>query len=496
VRKPPATWKPETLRALGCAVLAFLALQSTPALGAVAMGTRTIIWPWVFSEQGAGGKPLSADERMKSGIAVGNLDHYDELGATWNIVDVWQDVDGPDGFRRLDRVMEEHGRRRIQVALRLLERPEVYEEIRRGTGSSPANLSGYRSWIASIGARYGDRVRYYMISNEADHDIGYNLPVYRPVPHITLDEYGVLLKAAFETLQATDRRLQVADHGASSYSLTLAVMDDLALGGSPGEALAFWRAMQSRGPGEGERTLAGLVALLAAPESRRRIEFVRRGTAELAPYRTVFQLHHYYGAGTAPAVVQWVRDQLPDGHAGQPLVAAEVGYLVPSKRGLTWDGRPTNVADMSRYDERDHGQSIGRTFAALAGTGIVDMLYWDMRFHVPVATAASLFVPSTRPTEFSDTFPPRVFRFMSGELAAATAVAPGTGLRDQGFAEYRFGGPADFSVVWRPDRQAARLPPNVLERIERIADVAGRPAGAPDRVDWSGGDAIVVYWKH
>lgn len=465
------------------------------AHAAISFGARTQIWPFLFADAVSDGPAPSADEKTKSEVAVGNLDRYAELGATWNIVDVWQDVDGPDGFRRLERVVAEHERRGIRVALRILERPEIYDDIRGGGTSAARALGEYGQWMRQIARKFGTRVRYYMISNEADHDIGFNRTSYRRFRPVTVEEYRELLRTAYETIKAVDARLKVADDGASSWSLCLAVMDDLTFSGSPGDALAFWRAMAYESPDKGERTVIGLARMLSSADSRHRIEFVRRSTAELTPYRDVYQLHHYFGPDVLPDILGWIRSQLGQAGAEQPILAAEVGYTTPAKMGTAWDGRPMNVADIARYSETDHGTSIAKVVATLGGSGVQDILYWQMRFHVFHSPDVPLFPASGSRDGFQPGYPARVFKFVAGELSGASAVASTTELRDGNLVEYRFRREADFSTLWAPGGTTATFPPSLRSRIARMSDVVGTPVN-PDQWDGRVGAApIFVYWQ-
>lgn len=480
-------------RGVGALCLLTLAMG---ARGEIAFGARTQIWPFLFADQAGGSPGQTTDQRVKYEVATGNLDRYRELGATWNIVDVWQDVDGPDGFRRLDRVFNEHERRGIEVALRLLERQKIYDEIRSGGEAAANALREYRQWIQQIARRYGTRVRYYMISNETDHDIGYNSPAYRAFRRISVDEYRELLRTAYESIHAVDARLKVADHGVSSYSLALAVMADLATAGRPGDALAFWRSMAYEVPDDGERTLPRLLGRLANAESRRRIEFARRSTAELTTYRDVYQLHHYYGPVPLPAVLEWIRGQLARTDASQPIVAAEVGYLIPAKKGTSWDGRPVSIADMSRYSAVSHGTSIAQTIATLAGHGINDILYWQIRFHTAHhGPAASLFPAAQSRDDFRWIYPAEVFRFVAREMTGASPMAPTPGLREGDLVEYRFQRNDDFSLLWTTDGKAITIPPALRTRIDRMVDAAGRPVGPASANGDIGTAPVFVYWQ-
>lgn len=462
-------------RLLAGLVLAFSLLAAPPEAGAeIAFGARTQIWPFLFT-----GKPLTtSDEKTKLAVTLGNLDQYHELGVTWNIVDVWQEVDGPDGFQRLDRVVAEHERRGIQVAFRLLERPEIYDQISRGGAERNEALRQYGEWTRDIARRFGPRARYYMISNEADHDIGYNRPVYRAFRRISVNEYHEILRAAFEAIHSIDERLKVTDHGLTSYSLGLAVMADMVLDGHPGDALQFWRSMEYESPGEAERTLPRLLGMLTSSESRRRIDFARRSTSELADVRDAFQLHHYYGPDVVPQILGWIRGRLATGGHMQPILAAEVGYSIPAKRGKSWDGRAVNIADQSRYSASNHGTSIAKTIVTLAGNDVSDILYWQLRFHDPYhGPAASLFPDSAKRDEFRATHAVAVFKYLVDELSGLTPIASATSAASPDtLPEYAFqreGRPV-LTVLWAKSQGKLMAPAALRAQATAVSDLAGR----------------------
>jgi hypothetical protein len=476
-------------RLLGLILLA--ALQ--PAEAALSFGIRTQIWPFLFKEAVDPAARYTTDEAMKLEVALGNLDRYATLGASWNIVDLWQEVDGPDGFRRMDRVVAEHERRGIAVALRLLETPELYDGIAAGGGTSREALERYRGWVKRVARRYGSRARYYMVSNEVDHDIGYNRPSYRPFRRVTAEEYGAVLRAAHAAVKAAGPRLVVADHGPSSWSLALVVMADLVLAGRPGDALGFWRSMDYDTPGDGERTLPRLLAMLANSDSRRRIEFTTRVTADLGPWRDVYQLHHYYGPATLPAVIDWVRARTAANP--RPLVAAELGFLVPAKPGKSWDGRTVNVADMARYSEDGHAASLAKMVATLGGLGVEDILYWQLRFHVAHSPAASLYRPTATRDDFRSTRAVAVFRALTSRLTGAESVPAPAVSGAAGLVEYRFRRDGEVSLVWSADGAPRALPAAARAGIARVTGADGGALKADTRGAVVGAEPVFVDWR-
>lgn len=474
-------------------VAALWMLAASPAaIADIAFGVRTQLWPTMFT----GAENGVAGDRIRHEVALGNLDRYGEIAAKWNIVDAWQEADQPaDGFERLERVFAEHERRGIGIALRLLESPVIYDRMRHGSRSTASALRSYESWITAIAERFGARVRLVMISNEADHDVGWNQPVYRPSGPVAFEEYAAVLDVAYRAVKRARPGLVVADHGASSYSLCITVMSDLARAGRLDDALSFWRDMEYRAPDEAQRTVPGLLRMLASRESRRRVEFVRRSATELGSSRDVVQLHHYFGAAVLPEVLDWIRNRAKRDGASQPIIAAEVGYRIPEMVGKAWDGRPANVADMARYSEVDHGDAIARSFATLAGHGVRDILYWHMRAHHPRGSEAALYPPAEARNEFRPAYPARVAGFIFRELQLAQGAGKTPALAVTGLMEYRFARPAgDVSVIW--SSAAAEIPAALRGAIVRVTDAEGVVLPEPEWLSTpAGGGPRVVFWR-
>lgn len=470
---------------VAAALLGGLLALPAAATAGVGFGARTQIWPFLFGTEGS----LTADEAVKLDVAMGNLDRYRELGATWNIVDVWQEADGPDGYRRLDHVIAQHEARGIQVALRLLETPEIYDAIAAGGRTADAALDAYREWVGGLARHVGAKARYYLISNEVDHDIGYNRPSYRAFRHVRPEEYRSLLHAAYDTIHAVDPRLVVADQGTSSWSVALAVMGDMVASGDLTGALAFWRAMDYHSPGDAQRTVPRLLAMLAGADSRRRMGFARAATGGMRSSRDVFQFHHYHGPAVLPATLRWIREQ----GVTEPIVATEVGFLIPTRKGKSWDGREINVADMARYVPGAHAASVAAVLATLAGSGVRDILYWQLRFHVDRDPAASLFPPASGRNDFSAGPPARAFAFAARMLGEAVP-APAPSRVPEGVTEFRFQGASLFSVIWSASGSFT-LDAGLRGRVTGVADVAGTAIAPGDWDGQVGPSPLYVTWR-
>lgn len=459
---------------------------------AISFGARTQIWPFMFVTNAGISHGAGYSDRVKYDVAIGNLDQYQKLGATWNIVDVWQDLDGPDTFARLTRVIDEHERRGISVSLRLLEKPELYDSLRNGDAEAAKTLSDYSAWVKSVAEKFGGRIRYYMISNEVDHDIGFNRVMYKKSRPIGFDEYVQVIKAGYRTIKSVDETLKVADHGVSSYSLCLAVISDMAMSGRINDALRFWRAMEYGSSKEGERSSVQLFKMLGRDNSRHRIEMARRTVAELASYSDVFQLHHYFGASVVPALLKWVREQMAEHGVVRPVVAAEVGYKTPMRDGKSWDGRPMNVADMEAYSEKDHGNAVAKTIASLAGLGVEDILYWQIRFHNSRSPTASLYPATESKLDFREVYPASVYKYVVHELSGAESVS--SVVQDADFIEYRFGRDDELSVVWT-EGESVQLPSNIRQYVLSATDATGTNVDMASNGWRLGTSPLFINWR-
>lgn len=475
-------------------MFSLFAVTAVSASAAITFGARTQIWPFMFVN-GAGEKyGAGYSDQIKSNVAMGNLDQYAELGAVWNIVDVWQEVDGVDGYRRLEQVVRAHERRGIAVALRLLERPELYEDLRGGGAVAERALREYGEWVKGIAAKFGKRIRYYMISNEVDHDIGFNRVMYKKFRAIEFDEYLRVLRAGYEAVKSVNPSLKVADHGVSSYSLCLAVMSDMAMSGDVDGALRFWQAMDYGSDEEGERTSTRLLKMLVRGGSRHRIKMARRTAVESQHYTDVFQLHHYFGPKVVPEILRWLRERMADGGDVRPIIAAEVGYRMPMKKGKSWDGRPMNVADLDAYSEANHGNSISKTIATLAGNGVEDILYWQIRFHNERSPTACLYPAVETRGAFRSSYPAEVFRNLVRNLSGAVFIGQEGIEGNAAYQEYRFHKDGDFSLIWS-EGDAVELPVARRDRVEAALGVDGSDKDLAAGGWRVGAAPVLVRWR-
>ena len=475
------------------ATLLFAFLVNAPSASAqMSFGARTQIWYFMWKDGGALQSSSDTAERMKSRVSELNLDKYAELGATWNIVDVWQQIDGPDGFRRLARVIEEHERRGIQVALRLLEDPEIYAQLSKSNDSATI-LSEYEKWVSAVAKRFGKRVRYYLVSNEVDHDVGYNVPIYKKSYVVRYDDYEKVLAAAYRAIKAVDKGLLVLDHGTSSYSLCLAVASAYAETGRVDQAIAFLRGMRNGGT-SGWADSAKAVYALRRPENARRIEFAKATMRRAGRYSDVLQFHHYFGPDVLPQVIQWIRGEMVASGGERPIVTTELGYRILSKKGQAWNGRAANIADVGQYSETEHAADIVKNITILGAMGARDVLYWQIRFHNNRSPTMTLYASTEKAESFAPFKAAKAWAFAARQFSDAQEIMRVNHPDNNSLVEYRAAGSKKFSVLWAANGSMP-LPKDWSPRIKRVLDIEGRDITSNIREGWTIGEApLHVEW--
>ncbi|MEV4122265.1 hypothetical protein [Micromonospora sp. NPDC049645] len=199
----------------------------------------------------------------------------------------------------------------------------------------PRDLAAYQRFVRSVVQRYGPYgVREYAIENEV------NAPSYWAG---SPEDYGRLVRAAAETIRATDPTARVVDSGISSVAYGMGIADRLLRAGRVPEALAAYQAYFQRRVGTRGQQIpavtgeAQLRRALGTETNSRSLSFLAV-TEALLTDRTVDvrQVHFYeHFSGVAP-LLDYLRATTPP---GMPIQAWEVGQF--------WrdgDGDPTSRA--------------------------------------------------------------------------------------------------------------------------------------------------------
>ena len=392
-------------RLIGFSIITFLCIVSftvgaSAETGGVWFGAQTQIWPWMWR----GGLPLKAVKGLDISqiyrwrFYVANLDHYSHSHFRWNLVILRQGKDGTDNWSRARAIVEEQRRRGIETVFRLLEDPEIYLVDNTNRKRIEELLGKYQRWVRSLATVFRGKVKYYVISNEIDHNYGANLLHHK---HIIADyrRYRALLHTAYRAIKQEDPSAEVIDHGVSAYSLGLAVADDLWTRKGVREALAFWKRFNFGHIGN--VGLVPFMRMMTKKDSKRRIEIAKHTFSQQCEC-DYHQFHWYFNPDVLDAVLQWIDVR---GRAGgaRPLFVTELGYRMPTRPGKGWDGRDMNVADYSRYSQMEHAESVVKAVALLVGHGVRNIEYWQLRMHHNRDTSAQLYLPTKNIDEFIPT---------------------------------------------------------------------------------------------
>lgn len=229
-------------------------------------------------------------------------------------------------------------------------------ESQRTTPSAvPDDMSAYQDFVRALVQRYSARgVHWYSIENEID------------TLNFWADDvagYARLAKRTAETVRATDPAARLIDPGLSSTAYGVVLADELLAAGEQERAVATYRAYYGRRLAGGESRFpavtdpAGLRRVLAGDMGRRALAAAETVTAlDRAGVFDVYQLHYYEPLGSLPAVLSWIRRQVPD---RMPVEAWEAG--------VAWPG--------GSYDEDGHADETAKVTAALFAAGVRRVVY-------------------------------------------------------------------------------------------------------------------------
>lgn len=187
----------------------------------------------------------------------------------------------------------------------------------------PSDLAAYQRFVGAVVTRYAPYgVTEYAIENEV------NAPSYWAG---SPEDYVRLVKAAAETIRATDPKALVVDSGISSVAYGMGVADRLLQAGRVPDAVAAYRAYFQRRVGTRGQQIpavtgeAALRKALGTDTNTRSLRFLA-ATETLLADRTVDvrQLHFYEHFDGVPPLLDYLRDRTP---AGMPIQAWEVGQF-------------------------------------------------------------------------------------------------------------------------------------------------------------------------
>lgn len=448
---------------IGCALV--LGAQEARGEG-IQLGVMTEMPPYVY-QNGPSAQQVSPQRKEDRNFYIENLAISARIGGRWDVVIAWQGIDGPDGYARLRRVVEEHRRRGLRVVVRLIENESVYSDI--GSTRSGANIhSGYMAWVSGLASALAGKVDIYLVGNEPEVNLANNYGWVTKNPkelYVDYADYRVLLLTAVRAIREADPAAQIANGGFSDKTLALAYAYDLYRKQGMAAAQEAWRKWKEIG-GDAVEGRVGLWRLLTANETERRVAFLNHAIEDPAG-SDLFQVHYYGGWRAVPELMAWLQQRMASAGQVRPVVACEVGFRIPVTRETDEGGRAYWAPDLSRYAKSEHASEMVKSFVLFAGADVKYLLYWNMRLRKPRGMVAPLLGWSDRDTDTG--MVPETYRHMAAMLNDEN---PGLGRieRRPGLWERRFLGARDVSVVWAEQPMRITLP----GIVKGIYDMRGR----------------------
>lgn len=468
-----------------------LATMVAPVSGQqVNLGIRAPIMPFMWQD----GKSIDAAgvdsaDRKRWIFLQENLKQMAAWGGQWNIVYAYQWLDRDRSFARLRRVVEEHEKHGVEVVLRVFEDPRTYGRLLDRESAEFGYDETYYRWIESLARVFRGKIKYYLIGNEVEIDLAKTYSAAPEMPkHLVLDydQYAKLLGTAVKAIKSADPEAQVANAGFSDKSIALAVANDLLESHGITAAQAFWESWKERGGIRAEGKIA-LYRDLHSDDAQRKIEFVRRAIREPAG-SDLFQLHYYGNWRATQPVIDWIRKEMRATDSLRPIIAAEVGYGVSSKKQKRADGKMREIVDFSGYSADEHASNTVKVFATLLGNDVVNALYWSMRDDKDFGSIVRLFASTDDPRDFKSAPVNRAFRMM-GQTLGGLHPDQGRLSKRPGLWEFRFTGRTDVSLVWSEGQDLSALVAGARE----VRDMEGRVLAMSGLVKSFTGP-IYVFW--
>lgn len=455
-------------RLLVIALISFVTVYPVDKVVATEFGLETQIWPhmWEHGLDEKNFEELNSHKKLQWETSEENLKVYKNLGVTWNVVVIRHSLKKTVDFKRLHRVIDEHKDAGVSVVFRLVEDPKVYGALSNNPNNVFEYNREYYNWVYSIADEFSDEVIYYLVGNEVDHDLGHNLPKYKKTI-VSGGDYVKLLRTARAAIKDVSDKLKVVDHGVSSFTLGLAVADFINKKDGFDAAAKFWSNFRYQRKTDFNKRR--LKKLLVSEEIRHRIN-IAKATYLNCMYYDAVQIHHYFSPSVLPEIIRWIRMVMFESGCDTELIATEIGYRVPFKKGKGWAGRPKNVADWEKYSSVEHAEVLVKDMTILMSYGIDKILYWQARFHHDKNPTATLYQSTGVPMEFIIRPAGIAYKFFIYLMKNSSPVKqPIIGERD--VTEYVFLSSDFISVIWADDYRYLDL--QKLPKIKYIYDVNG-----------------------
>lgn len=409
----------------------------------IEIGLRIPLWGfmWKDGKELEDTKKISKSEKMKWRLALENLDTAQELGAKWNIVRLFQESDGPDGWLRAKKIVSEHNKRGLDVAFRLMEKPGIYDDNRKSKDSKYGYNKRYYDWVKSLVNNFSGDVSYILIGNEMDHGGEYRRrSKSEKVSDVTYADYNKLLETAILAVKSTNNNIKILDHGVSSQSLGLWVTEKELSKQGYEVGLQLWNNLNYNRENK-SWSKSSFSRRFASPRVQKRLEFVDGGLSSNANY-DFQQIHYYWSWEALNKVLDEIDNQKP---SDRKIIAGEVGYRVATQK---IDGKKKRQAISGGYDEDDHARGLVKKFAILHGRDVTRALYWNIRPYNSGSGTKGLFPGVKKVGLLKPTLPAKAYSVLTESLNGMRAE-PVSNNYSSNIYDYRFScGKDNVAILW------------------------------------------------
>ena len=459
------------------------------AVSAPSFGLKTQFWEhmWENGKKQSEFSKLNDHKKLQWDVSFENLSKYHELGATWNIVVIRQILGKEPDFRRIRTIIDEHKKQRINVVFRLIEDSSVYEMFDDTPSTEFGYEINYYSWVKKLVSEFSSDVSYYLISNEIDHDLGYNRSKYKKY-FVDINDYEKLVFTARKVLKESGKPLKLVDHGVSAFTLGVAVADDLNNKYGIDVAASFWSKFH--------------FSRFSKTYSKRRLKklltssrvTMANATYRICHYYDAIQLHYYFSPDVLPVVIDWLKSKLSESDCNIPIIATEVGYRMHYKKGEAWDGRTVNVADWGKYSSEDHAISLVKDFTIMLASGINNILYWQVRCHHDRNPSATLYRSTGLPKEFIMHPAGISYQYFTKIMSNAVSLKESS-INNGAIHEHFFATPIKVSIVWSDSIEKIDLSRPDIAEVSSVNDIYGNKVVINNKILEIDNKPVYIFWK-
>lgn len=417
---------------------------------------------------------LSSEQRTRWLMMIANLDKAKELNSNWNFIWVYQGADGPDGFKRVRRFIDEHKKRGLELALRIIEDCNIYATFTAIDDPRFGYSKEYYDWVRNIAEASKSDVRFYFVGNEVDMHQAANWNCKEKV-FVSPEVYRKMLRTAYKAIKSVGSNLNVVESGITNYATATSVAYTIYKRDGLESAYTYFRDFAPKGHGNAT-SIKNFENFMKATERDPDKRYTYLNDYLSLPLDCdYYQIHLYWSWHGVKPILQNYRDRLSKFGKTPKFIASEVGYSFPP----FWS-----------FPEQEHANLTVKNIVTLMGEGIDYVMYYHLRNHV-AAGVSTLYKPAVVPQVFVPWQAAHAFLFLCSTLQGAERQPGRIGVA--GIREYRFHAAQTVSVVWA-ERDTDSVSVSLPSSVARVCDKLGRNLSNTSTITVTA-DPLYIFWK-